>query len=153
MFSIREISELAVKIENNGEATYREVAAKASDPALKTLLEQLAHEERQHANWFARLGDQFPDQAVDAQGELAAMGRAMLAEMLGEQTFSLNSQDLQNAETLADLMTQAAEFEQDTIVFYEMLSEFIEDPAVAAQLEAIIAEERAHIVKLKAFAG
>ena len=151
MFTIREISELAVKIEINGEAIYREVAAKISDPALKNLLEQLAQEEQQHARWFARLGEVYPDKGADAKGELAAMGRSMLAEMLGEQTFSLTMEDLQNAETVAEVMAQAAEFEQDTIVFYEMLSEFIDEPAVTEQLEGIIAEERSHIEKLKGF--
>jgi rubrerythrin len=153
MFTIREISELAVQIENNGETAYRQVAAKVSDPALKTLLEGLANEERQHASWFARLAENRPGDAVDVSDELEAMGRALLAEMLGEQTFSLNAEDLQKAETVADVIAQAAEFEQDTIVFYEMLSEFIEEPSTAAQLADIIAEERSHILKLKGFSG
>jgi rubrerythrin len=152
MFTIREISKLAVQIETNGEAVYREVAAKTANPALKTLLEELAEEERQHARWFGRLGETGPGDGVDAEGELEAMGRALLADMLGEQTFSLNADDLQHAEAIADVIEQAAEFERDTIVFYEMLADFIEEPIVAAQLEEIIAEERAHIRKLKGFA-
>lgn len=153
MFTLREISELAVQIENNGETVYRQVAAKVSDPALKTLLEGLANEERLHASWFTRLGERCPGGAVDVNGELEAMGRALLAEMLGEQTFSLNIDDLHNAETVTEVIAQAAEFEEDTIVFYEMLSEFIEEPNTAAQLADIIAEERSHILKLKGFSG
>jgi rubrerythrin len=153
MFTIREICDLAVQIETNGQAVYKEVAAKTSDPALRALLEELAREEQQHARWFTRLGETFPGDVVDGEGELEAMGRALLADMLGEQTFSLSAEELQHAETISEIIEQAGEFERDTIVFYEMLADFVEEPTVAAQLKEIIAEERGHILKLKGFTG
>jgi rubrerythrin len=154
MFTIREISELAVQIESNGEALYREVASKVTDPDLKTLLELMAEEEARHGRWFGRLGDDpfefaLPDKLADT--ELEAKGRALLTEMLGEQTFSLDADSLKRAHTVDQVIEQAAEFEEDTIVFYEMLADFIEEASVAAHLQTIIAEERAHIEKLRKY--
>lgn len=154
MFTIKEISELAIQIESNGEALYREVAAKVADPDLKTLLELMAQEEARHGHWFGRLGDdpfQFGPPDMDANTELEAMGRALLTEMLGEQTFSLDVDSLKGAHTVAQVIEQAAEFEKDTIVFYEMLADFIEDASVTAHLQTIIAEERSHLEALRKY--
>ena len=148
MFTIKEISELAVQIESNGEALYREVAAKVADPDLKKLLEKMAEEEAQHGRWFGNLGAVPLAGAEDGDTEVEAMGRALLAQMLGEQTFSLEADSLTHADTLAQVIEQAEEFEKDTIVFYEMLADFIEEAAVADHLKTIISEERAHMEKL-----
>lgn len=156
MFTIEEIRELAVQIESNGEALYREVASKVADPDLKALLEMMAQEEAQHGRWFSRLGDAPltlapSDKDVDSDAELEAMGRELLTQMLGEQTFSLEADSLQRADSVARVIEQAAEFEKDTIVFYEMLADFIQEASVAAHLQIIIAEERAHAEKLRAY--
>lgn len=152
MFTIEEIRELAVQIESNGEALYREVASKVSDPDLKALLELMAQEEALHGRWFSRLGDaplEFAPPGKDA--ELEAMGRELLTQMLGEQTFSLDADSLKRVDSVAQVIEQAAEFEKDTIVFYEMLADFIEEAPAVAHLQAIIAEEKAHVEKLRAY--
>ena len=153
MFTIREVTELAVQIESNGENVYRQVAALASDPELKALLEELAREEGQHARWFRRLGESDCGDFCHRgdEDELETMGRALLTEMLGQQTFSLDAEELQSAETMAAVIAQATEFERDTIVFYEMLSDFIGEAEVKDRLSEIIAEEKSHIHRLNGF--
>ncbi|MDJ0780554.1 MAG: ferritin family protein [Desulfosarcinaceae bacterium] len=151
MFTIREISELAVQIEVNGEAVYREVASKVSDSALREMLEGMAHDEHQHAGWFKRLGADQLASVQEADEALEAMGRALLAEMLGTQTFSLSAEELGDAGSLAEVIAQAEEFEKDTIVFYEMLADFVADTEVASQLRDIIAEEYVHIDRLNGY--
>jgi rubrerythrin len=148
MFTLKEISDLAVQIEINGENIYREVAAKVSDSALKRLLEGMAYDEQQHARWFRHLSSAKPANLPGADGELEALGRALLAEMLGDQSFSLSVDELKDAGTVAEVIAQAEEFEKDTIVFYEMLADFVAESDVAAQLREIIAEEYGHIDKL-----
>jgi rubrerythrin len=148
---MKEISELAVQIENNGEALYRDVAAKVADPALKSTLEEMAQEELQHARWFSRLGSDQGSLKEAADNELEAMGRALLAEMLNDQTFSLSADELKDARTVTEVIAQAEEFEKDTIVFYEMLADFVDESEVAAQLREIIAEEYGHIEKLNSY--
>jgi rubrerythrin len=151
MFTLKDISELAVQIETNGESLYREVAAKVTDPALKKTLEGMAQDEKQHARWFRRLGSAERTSELSADDELEVMGRALLTEMLSDQTFSLRAEELNDAQTVAEVIAQAEEFEKDTIVFYEMLADFVSESEVAAQLREIIAEEYGHIEQLNGY--
>lgn len=49
MFSLKDIIDIAVQIEQNGERVYRNAAGKIEDPSLRSLLQWLADEETQHA--------------------------------------------------------------------------------------------------------
>ena len=49
MFAIKEIIDMAIRIEKNGEAVYRSAMEKISNPALVSLLEWMADEEDGHA--------------------------------------------------------------------------------------------------------
>jgi rubrerythrin len=151
MFTLKEISDLAVQIETNGEAVYRAVAAKVSDPTLKDILEAMAQDEQQHARWFRRLSSAKLTSQKSADDELGAIGRALLTEMLSDQTFSLSAEELQDVRTMAEVIAQAQEFEKDTIVFYEMLADFVDESEPAAQLREIIAEEYRHIEQLNGY--
>ena len=55
MFSTGEILDLAVQIEQNGEAVYRDAIGLLSDPELVFMLGWMADEEARHAKWFADL--------------------------------------------------------------------------------------------------
>lgn len=151
MFTLKEISELAVQIEINGETVYREVAAKVTDPALKNTLEGMAQDEQQHARWFRRLSSAKGSSTQSADNELEATGRALLTEILSDQTFSLSAEQLKDARTVAEVIAQAEEFEKDTILFYEMLADFVAESEGAAQLREIIAEEHRHIEQLNGY--
>jgi rubrerythrin len=151
MFTLKEIGELAVQIETNGETVYREVAVKVSDPALKNTLEAMAHDEQQHARWFRRLSSAKLSGNQSADDKLEAIGRGLLTEMLSDQTFSLSAEELKDARTVAEVIAQAEAFEKDTIIFYEMLADFVAESEVAAQLREIIAEEYGHIEQLNSY--
>ena len=49
MFSAKEIIDLAIKLEKNGESVYRDSIAKVANPDLASLLECMADEEVQPA--------------------------------------------------------------------------------------------------------
>ena len=55
MFSTAEIIDLAIRIEKNGEKTYRKAQEKVSDLSLASMLQWLADEEVEHAKWFVEL--------------------------------------------------------------------------------------------------
>ncbi|HSM74332.1 MAG TPA: ferritin family protein [Desulfobacterales bacterium] len=149
MFSIKEILDLAVQIEKNGEATYRQAARRITHPVLVPLLEWLADEEARHAAWFAEkalvAADTFQTPVLEE------LNQGLLTQLVAGQSFSLEDADFTNMQTVAQLLAVSVAFEEDTVLFYEMLKPFIEDPATQAQLEAIIAEENRHIEKLQTF--
>lgn len=149
MFSLGDIISIAIKVEENGERTYREAAAKVADERLAALLQHLADDEASHARWFAELARQLEPQAVDEQ--LADLGSNMLRGIVGQETFSLADADLSSAATVEQVLAVASEHEQDTILFYQMLSSFVSDPATVEQLERIIEQEQHHDQLLQSY--
>jgi rubrerythrin len=77
----------------------------------------------------------------------------MLDEILGDRGFSLEDVDFSNIADQNDMIRTFIEFEKDTILYYEMLTPFIEDPAAKRMLETIIGEENRHVERLTVFLG
>ena len=147
MFSAKEIIELAIKIEKNGEAVYRSAIEKVPNPGLVPLLEWMADEEVKHANWFAELKHNL--EIKNENPFVEEMGHELFNEMLGDKNFSLKDVDFAAIEEIDDLIETFIEFEKDSIIFYEVLKPFVEDPVVREYLNKIIDEEKHHIELLK----
>ncbi len=142
MFTIADIRNIAIQIERNGEKTYRQAAAKAPDSEVARLLESMADDERRHAQWFEEIR---ADQVLsEEQRQMEQVGKSILQEMVKDRTFSLEEDRLKSTENLEQIVVACQGFEQDTILFYEMLSEFIDNSETMDQLQAIIAEEQKH---------
>lgn len=147
MFTIRDLCDIAVQIERNGEAVYRQAGEVMADPEIEALLHELAEDEKRHANWFENID--FSHTGTYSHAELENAGRELLQGMMENQTFSLDASKLTRSEKIEKVISQSITFERDTILFYEMLSGFIDDEKVLRQLEEIIREEQSHVVKLK----
>jgi rubrerythrin len=147
LFSAKEIIDLAIKLEKNGEAVYRDAIGKVSKPGLAPLLDWMADEEVKHADWFADLKHNLETKKENPFAE--EMSRELFNEMLGEKNFSLKEVDFSSIETLEDLIAVFIELEKDSIIFYEVLKPFVEDPVARQYLQKIIDEEKHHIELLK----
>jgi rubrerythrin len=147
MFTVMDIPNIAVQIEQNGEETYRRAARQTSDPELAHMLNWLADEEKHHGKLFASIVIKKTRTAEEA--ELEAMGRSLLQDIVRSQTFSLEQGRLEQATSLEDLFKQSIEFETDTIEFYEFLVGFLDDQEAIAQLNDIIEQEREHVRQLE----
>jgi rubrerythrin len=149
VFEIKEILDLAIRLEKNGEATYRQAILAAGDADLKAALEWMAQEEARHGQWFARLKT-----SLEGEGRnpfMEEMSRELFDDLVGGQSFSLREVDFAAVESLGELVEIFIEFEKDTVLFYEMIAPFIEDPETRTHLQTIIAEENRHIARLKGF--
>ncbi len=147
MFSAKEIIDLAIKLEKNGEAVYRDAIEKVSEPGLVPLLEWMAEEEVKHADWFADLKHNLDTRNENPFAE--EMSRELFNEMLGDKNFSLKDVDFSSVANIDDLIEIFIEFEKDSIIFYEVLTPFVEDPVARKNLQQIIGEEKRHIERLK----
>jgi rubrerythrin len=147
MFSITEIIELAVQIEKNGERSYRRAQQEASDDALRAMLGVLAEEEGDHQQWFRDLKNRIISKAVDP--DLEEMARGLFQGILGEKAFALDELNPADLSDLTALLQISAEFERDTVLFYEMLEPFMEEAESRDHLKAIIEEEKGHIGRLR----
>ncbi|MGA8179879.1 MAG: ferritin family protein [Desulfobacterales bacterium] len=149
MFSLKDIIDIAVQIEQNGERVYRNAAGIISDPPLESMLKWLADEEARHMKWFEALkttvsdGGDYPEQEK--------MGKELLQNAVGAHSFTLEDADFSSMEKIEELIRVAIEFEKDTALFYKMLQPLIEDQKTLDQLHVIIQEEENHVRRLKTF--
>jgi rubrerythrin len=147
MFSLKDIIDIAVKIEQNGEKIYRRAAEKIQNSSLNTLLQWLADEEVKHVEWFTALKDNIADTGEHPEQE--KFGRALLQNAVGTHGFALEGADFSAMDTVKDLINLVMEFENDTVLFYKMLQPLIEDQKTLEQLHTIIQEEENHSRLLK----
>lgn len=151
MFTIGDIRNIAIQIERNGEETYRRAAKAAKDPQVAEVLAWMAEEESRHATWFTKLESSKPLTAE--QQEMESVGRSLLQEMVKGNTFLLDENELKNAKTVEEVIARSIAFELDTILFYEFLIGFLDDPETIEHLGGIIKEERNHIQQLEYLEG
>ena len=149
MFEIKEILELAIRLEKNGEATYRKAMASSSDESMNALLQWMADEEVSHREWFAALKSDL-DSGVK-NPFIEEMGRQVFKDLVGGQSFSLKEVDFSKVRSAHELICIFIEFERDTVLFYELIAPFIEDEDTRGHLQRIIAEENRHIDRLREF--
>ena len=147
MFSVQDILDIAIRLENNGEKTYRDARQHTPDEQLKALLDWIAREEHNHARWFAELKNRL------ARGEdhhlVAEMSRALAEDVVKGQAFSLQEVDFETIDSPDKMLRTFIGFEDDTIAFYEVLKTFIDETAIATQLEQIILEEKKHMATFR----
>ncbi len=148
MFSINEIIDLAVQIEQNGEKLLQSAQKEVSEPELVSLLQWMENEERQHVEWFSQLRPTTKE-STD-MGHLEEMGKNLLKEMLGDQSFSLGDIDFTKLENIKELITTMMEFEKDTVLFYQLIRSAVTDQETLTLLDRIISEENRHAERLKA---
>ena len=150
MFSEREILEIAVRMEKNGENEYRKAADEVSEKVLIESLRWMAAEEREHADFFSGLLGELDTGAKSPFG--IEMDGTFLRDLIGGSSLSLKSVDFAQIESLEELLTIFIGFEEDSILFYQMITPMIEDSETRERVERIIAEEQAHIKRLKELA-
>ena len=146
MFTAREILDLAIQLEENGEAVYRNAAGRASNREVGNLLLWMADEEVKHARWFKELKQEIETLSINPFME--EMSRKVFGGLLGDKSFSHREVNFSEVDRVDDLIHIFIEFEKDTVLFYETLLPFIEDNDTLQYLTKIIAEENSHIKKL-----
>lgn len=147
MFSQNEIFDMAIRIEKNGETFFRNAMEKVDSPSLKSLFECLAEQEVKHREWFAKQKDRL--QVMAESSDLDQASSDVLQDILGDQTFSLEEVDLGQVRNVQDILDMAVEFEEDTILFFEMILSLSIDAETRAELYEIIEEEKRHIELLR----
>jgi rubrerythrin len=151
MFTLNDICDIAIQIERNGERIYREAGKRSDDLRMAQLFNWMADEERRHGQWFQDL--RLPSRVSPEHEEIESMGRSLLQEMMENQSFSLEDNRMLTVIDLSSLLDLSIEFEQDTIMFYEMLRSFIDEAETGEQLDRVIAEELGHVRQLELMRG
>jgi len=150
MFNIAEILEMAVKIEENGGKFYEKAASVVDDPAAKKLLTRLAAMEEKHADVFSRLKAKLEAAVAEDMPDAEGQAAAYLGAMADDKVFgNLNeSPAVRKNATPREIFDAAIQAEKDSVVFYATLKDAMPKELGRDKVNAIIAEEVAHIAML-----
>jgi rubrerythrin len=147
MFNLRDVLDMAIQIERNGESVYRKALARATDPEHVEMLSWMAEEEARHARHFEDIRQKLTSEADNLL--MDELGRIMLESIVGNRSFSLEEVDFAKVEDVDDLLRIMIGFEKDTVEFYHLFRTFLSDKGEQKCLDGIIADEQAHILKLE----
>ena len=147
MFTFGDIKNIAVQIERNGEDSYLKASKVSTDPKITEMLLWMAEQERKHATWFATLETTKP--LTQEQKEMEAVGQTLLQDMVKGNDFLLDEKNLHQSGSVKEVLDISISFEEDTILFYKFLLDFLEDDQDREQLQRIIAEEESHVIHLE----
>jgi rubrerythrin len=128
----RAVLRTAAEFETASADDYAVLAARADDPALRSLLEQIAGEERDHLDRVRRMELSRDEHPVDESGlpDKAALLRRISGKSL-------------------DVVNHAIEHEQATARFYEELARTARLPSLKTAFGELAAEERRHTARLE----
>lgn len=147
MFTFGDIKNIAIQIERNGEDSYLKASKVSTDPKITEMLLWMAEQERKHANWFTNLKSSKPLTAE--QKEMEDVGQTLLQDMVKGNDFLLDEKNLETSGSVKEVLEISISFEEDTILFYQFLLDFLDDKEDQEQLQRIIAEEQSHITQLE----
>ncbi|MFH1214589.1 MAG: ferritin family protein [Candidatus Neomarinimicrobiota bacterium] len=147
IFSIRDVFEMAVKIEEKGEAFYRETAKIITHTKVKALFEKLADEEVVHKNTFIRLAQKLGNVSTGkvAREEFYAYLEAYTQNLIFSDVKAENK--IPTIRGAQAALFYAIEKELDSVLYYTEVKELI-PPSEHKLIDGIIDEERRHVVRL-----
>lgn len=144
--TIRKAVELAIQTEEVGIKFYQRIAKKFEErPEIAETFRRLSEDEKIHAARFRAILEEAPENPPHVQSEperLEYLRAITVSEVFKGPAFK----DLQDkVESMEDALAVALDFEKATLHVYLGLRDVVGD---SESLEAVIREERAHIVRL-----
>lgn len=149
VFEASQALDMAMQVEENGEAFYEAAATRSDDAEVKGLFEELATLERRHYEVFEDMA-QTEGSPPEPSGEEVGDYASFLRVALNHAVFDGPDKALRMAEEASDrdvALRAAMGFEKDTMLFYYDLREMVDD-ADRATITDIINEEKQHLRRL-----
>lgn len=147
-FSVVEGVEQAVQTEKLGYQFYRSMAGKFKENKdLVKLFELLADKEVLHEKRFSELKEAVKDTTIENSEEVALYMKAIVQSefFLGK---NKSLPELDHVKTVADAVKFAIGFEKETLLYFYEIRNIVSDKKT---IDAIIDEERSHIIWLSKF--
>ncbi len=151
-FSKNEIIEMAVKIEKQGFAFYDRALQRSDlNKDAKKLLQTLRDEEKVHEQTFLNLREKIDNFDLNSNINWDE-AKLYIQSMVDTHLFSQPEKAIQlaaNARDMKNLVSNAIQFEKDTLLFFYFIKKFVANEKSKKAIENIIDEEVSHVVKLK----
>ncbi len=150
-FEEKEAVKISAVIEANGFKFYTILALRVSDPAVKSVLSDLARDEKKHLRiiedkFFPKAGfnEQITDEEVAMEANIERSGQADIF------TRHVDMEEIINVlETPLKALELALDAEKYSVVFFGELAEKAETPEARSIYEAFVEEETRHVAKVE----
>ena len=149
-YSSREILNIAVRIEENGQNFYETLADKAEDEKLKKLFNELAQMEVDHAKTFTEMLKQVPDDDFETLSSYGFSEETFqyLNAIADTKVFPKNQDfGLSDNKDIVNAFTIAMGLEKDSIIFYYEIMSYVSKDHQKT-LDKILSEEKKHLITL-----
>lgn len=147
-FNAEEIIEIACEVERNGQRFYRRAAELSSDKNNKMLFQELAQMESRHLEDFNAMKGDLEKVALGHADEPAVLYLRAMADGYVFPRGADPTRLLGDAPTLEETLRVAVGLEKDSIVLYLGLRDLVPEELGKKRVDAIIDEEKSHLVTL-----
>jgi len=143
---------MAMDIERNGEAYYRKALALAKSEGVKSVLADLAEQERHHYSTFKELREKLPPKSslptvADPESEEYLYLDALVKSRLFNTVREAEALAAKAGDEIATLKS-ALVFEKDTVLFFQTMKAITDERLGRSDVDRIIEEEHRHIVRI-----
>ena len=145
-FSANEVAELAMRIEQKGQAFYLLAADEAKDPAAKEFFEFFAEEESRHELFFRDMRDRIGAIKIPSGSDYEEYTQYVMALVDSHDVFNFDYTEAfkDEAFNFEQAVRAAMRFEKDTILLFTELKRMVPDTE-RQFVEECIDEERKHL--------
>lgn len=147
LFEPGEVFQFAIRIEENGEKFYRQMAQKFDETKVKELFSFLANEEMKHKKIYEEMVSKIEkyEPFETFPGEYFAYLRAYADKIIFTQKEF--DEEIANIKNINAALDYAINAELDSILYYQEIKNLVSENQRKI-IEGIIEEERRHFVKL-----
>ncbi len=145
-FTASEVIELAMRIEQKGQAFYLLAADEAEDPGAKEFFDYFAEEESKHEMFFRGMRDRIGHLEIPPGSDVEEYAHYVMALIDSHDVFNFDYTEAFKADDFSfeDAIRIAMRFEKDTILLFTELKNMV--PESEQQfVEECIDEERGHL--------
>ncbi len=148
-YTIKEIIDIAIGMEDAGREFYTSVAEKFDDQHIKDIFTYLAKQEIEHKKTFQALGSKI----ANVPGNYNEEYYLYLKALGGDRVYADENKDLDavmsKIHTPTDAINKGFQDEKEAILFYNEIKRYYEDDReTTGIIDNIIEEERKHALKL-----
>ncbi len=144
-YSIKEIIDIAIGMEETGHDFYKDCEKKFKDQSVAEIFKYLAAEELVHKKYFESIKSDLKEEP----GNFTEDYFNYLKSIGGGRVFSAKEDRIKSINTPEEAIVRALQDEKDSILLYtEVKRLYKEGTETAGILDKIIEEERSHTIKL-----
>lgn len=150
IFNAHEVFDIAIRIEQNGENAYRNLAFKFNEDKIRQLFTFLADEEVKHREYFSTLARDAIKYEQDVPESFAGEYLEYFKSYVDGKVFSSDTLDavLNQITTPDEALLFAIQRELDSILYYQEVKSLVSEKQKKF-IDQIIDEERQHFLRLQ----